>query len=66
MLQFDEEEAFWLAVALFEETLPKNYYTNMEGVAVDLKLVDALLKIQRPLLWTRLQELNINLSIFAL
>ena len=39
MMQFNEEECFWIANELFEEIVPKNYYTNMLGVAIDIKLV---------------------------
>ena len=46
--QFTEEETFWVAVELFEDILPKNYYTNMLGVAIDLKLVEIFLKLKRP------------------
>ncbi len=48
IMQFEEEEIFWIAVELFEEILPKNYYTNMQGIAVDLKILEAFLKIKRP------------------
>lgn len=66
IMRFEEEEIFWLATALFEEILPSNYYTNMLGVAIDLKLVEVFLKLRRPRLHAKLQSLSVNLSIFSL
>ena len=45
---FNEEECFWIATELFEDILPKNYYTNMLGVAIDIKLVEVYLQQKRP------------------
>ena len=47
-MQFEEEECFWIAVEIFEEIIPKNYYTNMLGIAIDIKLVEMFLKLKRP------------------
>lgn len=66
IMRFEEEEIFWLATALFEEILPSNYYTNMLGVAIDLKLVEVFLKLRRPRMHAKLQSLSVNLSIFSL
>ena len=52
--------------ALLEEILPQNYYTNMLGIAVDLKLIEVFLRLRRPRLSAKLMALNINLSIFSL
>lgn len=51
---------------LLEDTLPHNYYTNMLGVAVDLKLVEVFLRLKRPTLHAQLQVLGVSVSIFAL
>jgi hypothetical protein len=63
---FAEEECFWVAVEVFEEVLPKNYYTNMLGVAIDIKLVEVFLRLKRPDVFNKLQELGVTISIFAL
>jgi hypothetical protein len=66
IMRFEEEEAFWIMCALLEEILPPNYYTNMLGIAVDLKLIEVFLRLRRPRLSAKLQALNLNLSIFSL
>jgi hypothetical protein len=66
IMRFEEEEAFWIACALFEDILPPNYYTNMLGIAIDLKLVEVFLRLRRPKLYAKLQTLGVSLSIFSL
>jgi hypothetical protein len=66
IMRFEEQEAFWIACALLEEILPPNYYTNMLGIAVDLKLIEVFLRLRRPKLSAKLQALSVNLSIFSL
>lgn len=65
-MQFDEEEIFWIINSLLEDYLPSNYYTNMLGVAIDLKLIEDFLRLKRPKLFAKLKELSISISIFAL
>lgn len=38
-MQFTEEESFWLLASVLEETIPFSYYTNMSGVAADIKII---------------------------
>jgi hypothetical protein len=38
----------------------------MLGVAVDLKLIEAFLKLRRPRLFAKLESLSVSLSIFCL
>jgi hypothetical protein len=38
----------------------------MLGVAVDLKLIEAFLKLRRPRVFSKLESLSISLSIFCL
>lgn len=66
IMRFEEDEIFWLATGLFEDLLPPNYYTNMLGIAIDLKLVEVFLKLRRPRVYSKLAALSINLSIFSL
>jgi hypothetical protein len=54
IMRFEEEEAFWIMCALLEEILPPNYYTNMLGIAVDLKLIEVFLRLRRPRLSAKL------------
>lgn len=38
----------------------------MSGVATDIKILDQILKIIHPHIYTKLKELNVDLSIFVL
>lgn len=45
---FEEEECFWILVSVLEEIVPFGYYTNMSGVAVDLKIISIILQEKHP------------------
>ena len=65
-MQFTDEEVFWLLNCLMENFTPFNYYTNMMGVAVDLKIIEAIIKIKEPKLYAKLKDLGVDISIFML
>lgn len=50
LMQFSEEEAFWITTELIENWLPKTYYTNMMGVAVDVSIIEHYVKVHYPAL----------------
>ena len=43
-MQFTEEECFWLFVTVLEEIIPFSYYTNMSGVAADIKILEHIFR----------------------
>lgn len=63
---FEEEECFWILVGVLEELVPFGYYTNMSGVAVDLKIVNLILHEKHPEISIKLKSLEVDISIFAL
>jgi hypothetical protein len=38
LLVMEEEEAFWTLVQIIEVILPLDYYTNLLGVLIDLRV----------------------------
>ena len=38
MMQFTEEESFWLLCQITETIIPMDYYTNMIGVVCDQQI----------------------------
>ena len=54
---FDEEECFWMLVNALEEIAPLGYYTNMSGVAIDIKILQVLLEFVHPKIHKKLQAL---------
>lgn len=66
VMQFNEEESFWIITSLLEDIMPKTYYSNMMGVAVDLKIIELYLKSKRNRIYTKLQEIQIDISIISL
>lgn len=55
VMQFGEEDSFWILTSLLEDILPRTYYSNMMGVAVDLKILDLLLKFRKPKMHAKLK-----------
>lgn len=43
LLVMEEEEAFWTLVQIIEVILPLDYYTNLLGVLIDLKVFQVFL-----------------------
>jgi hypothetical protein len=52
----DEEEAFWMLCQMSECLLPMDYYSNLLGVLIDLKVLEELLKRKRPRLLKHLES----------
>jgi hypothetical protein len=47
-MQFDEEESFWILLSVVEEIVDMGYYTDMLGVAVDIKVVSYIFQEMFP------------------
>ena len=43
LLVMEEEEAFWTLVQIIEVILPIDYYTNLLGVLIDLRVFQVFL-----------------------
>jgi hypothetical protein len=43
LLVMEEEEAFWTLVQIIEVILPLDYYTNLLGVLIDLRVFQVFL-----------------------
>jgi len=64
----NEEEAFWMLCQLSESLLPMDYYSNLLGVLIDLKVFHVLLQRKRPKLLKHMEECDppftVNLLAF--
>lgn len=63
---FEEEECFWILVTALEDIVPLGYYTNMSGVAIDIKILLVMLELMYPKIHAKLRDLEIDISVFAL
>jgi hypothetical protein len=65
-LHFEEEECFWILVAVLEEIIHMGYYTDMSGVAIDIKIISYILMSTHPNIYKKLTKIEIDLSVFVL
>lgn len=65
-MEFNEEDCFWFISTIIQNIVPLGYYTNMSGVAVDIKILQIALKINYPKIDAKLIQLEMDLSVFVL
>jgi hypothetical protein len=58
-----EEEAFWTLVQIVENILPIDYYSNLLGVLIDLKVFKSIMRDRLPKLCQHLEKFNFDLDI---
>ena len=59
----NEEEAFWTLVQMVEVYLPIDYYSNLFGVLVDLKVFKDLMIKRLPNLCQHLENFNFDVDL---
>jgi hypothetical protein len=59
----NEEEAFWTLVQLVEVYLPLDYYSNLLGVLIDLKVFKDLMGKRLPKLCKHLEEQDFDVDL---
>ena len=65
LLIMEEEDAFWMMVAIIEDFLPPSYYSpSLIGVQADQLVLRGLIASHLPALDTLLQEHDIGKVIF--
>jgi hypothetical protein len=65
-MMFTEEECFWILVTMLEEIINMGYYTDMSGVAIDIKIITYILMMTHPEIYAKLTKIEIDLSVFVL
>ena len=60
-----EEEAFWCLTQIVEVLLPLDYYPNLLGVLVDLRIFQQLMRDQLPYLCKHLDMLEFDCSLLV-
>lgn len=63
---FSEEETFWILAYIFEQLIPKNYYTNMVPIIADIKMLRHLMQEKYPKLVSHIQDLNVDLNFILI
>ena len=67
LLIMEEEDAFWMMVAIIEDFLPGSYYSpSLIGVQADQLVLRGLITSHLPALDTLLQEHDIEVSLITL
>ena len=65
MMNFKEEETFYLFLLLIEKILPYDYYLFSIGVEADLNIIKLLLDKYEPDLMEHLKKINCDLILFG-
>lgn len=54
-----------MLVAIIEELMPKDYYTNMLSLKSDIQIIYKLLQIKDPVLLKHFAEVNVDVSLIT-
>ena len=61
-----EEEAFWVFAQIIEHYLPINYYSEMAGIIVDQIILNKLISVYFPEVYSLLDKLSFDLGPITL
>lgn len=61
-----EEEAFWTFTRIIESLMPPDYYANMLGASVDMKVVTELVASKMPALFAHFQATGFMVEMSCL
>ena len=64
-MKLNECETFWVFVSMMENYLPIEFYSDMFGVAVDMKVFEYLLKERYPKIVDHLMRYNYHLDLIS-
>ncbi|XP_069126518.1 TBC1 domain family member 2B-like [Argopecten irradians] len=66
LLFLEEEEAFWLIVAIVEHIMPKDYYSKtLIAAQADQRVLKDMVQDKLPRLYTHFEAHNVDLSLFT-
>lgn len=51
---------------MIESIVPPDYYNSMTGVLTDDKVLEILIKIRLPRLWSKINDMGISTSVFSI
>lgn len=57
---------FWIICYIIEESMPKEYYTNMLSVLADMQIVQLIFQLKYPDLQKHFQKVGVSLEMVAL
>lgn len=63
LLVMPEEEAFWCLTQIVEVILPLDYYSNLLGVLIDLRVFQAIMRDRMPKLSAHLDSFDFGLDL---
>jgi hypothetical protein len=66
VMQFTEEEAFWLLSQIIETIIPMDYYTNMIGVVCDQQIFISILRNIHPKIVKKFDEVGLDPSVLSI
>uniref|UniRef100_A0A7S4UEU6 Rab-GAP TBC domain-containing protein n=1 Tax=Guillardia theta TaxID=55529 RepID=A0A7S4UEU6_GUITH len=61
----DEEDCFWVFLAILHNVMPKSYYADLSGVLQDVKVLNLLLESNLKSVKDKLELVHLPLSSFA-
>ena len=65
-MELEEQDCFWIFSHMIESIVPPDYYNSMTGVLTDDKVLEILIKIRLPRLWSKINDMGISTSVFSI